>query len=184
MRRRDFLFLGRLVSDKGADMCIELLYQLKLKYNKEYNLSIVGEGPELEMLNNMSINYNLDNNIQFLGFLSGEELVEVLNQHKYIIVPSRWEEPFGNVVLEGMACGCIPIVSDGGGLPDAVGEAGVLFERNSICDLIDKTYKLVTNKIQQEYILCKMKSHLSNHTEFKIAQLYFDVLSNAINSRK
>ncbi len=182
LRKKDFIFLGRLVSDKGADMCIELLYQLKAKYNKEYHLSIIGEGPEMEALKQMTIKYKLEKNIQFFGLIKGKELVTILNQHKYILVPSRWEEPFGNVVLEGMACGCIPIVSDGGGLPDAVGKAGVIFKRNSIQDLTDKTYELVTNTNQQKFLLDNTENHLENHTEKKVGQRYYDIIVKAFNS--
>jgi len=182
LRLKDFLFLGRLVSDKGADMCIELIYQLKSKYNIECNLCVIGEGPEMEILKNNAKEYNLEKNIEFLGFLNGEKLVNELNQHKYLLVPSRWEEPFGNVALEGMACGCIPIVSDGGGLPDAVGEAGILFKRNSVQDLTDKAYELLTNTYQQKYLLDNTEVHLANHTENKVGQRYFDVLVKAYNS--
>ena len=51
-------------------------------------------------------------------------MVEELNRHEIMVVPSRWNELFGVVALEGMACGCAMLVSDGGGLPDAVGYAG------------------------------------------------------------
>lgn len=182
LRVKDFLFLGRLVSDKGVDMCIELLYQLKIKHHIECNLSIVGEGPEMENLKNKTIIYKLEKNIQFLGFLKGQNLVNELNQHKYILVPSRWEEPFGNVALEGMACGCIPIVSDGGGLPDAIGNAGIMFKRNSLQDLTYKTYELITNSNQQKLLLDNSDVHLANHTEKKVGQRYFDIIIKAYNS--
>jgi glycosyltransferase involved in cell wall biosynthesis len=182
LRKKDFMFLGRLVSDKGADMCIELIYQLKVKHKIECHLSVIGEGPEMKTLKNSTIKYKLEKNIDFYGFLQGEELVNVLNQHKYLIVPSRWDEPFGNVALEGMACGCIPIVSDGGGLPDAVGKAGVFFKQNSIQDLTDKTYELISNINQQKYLLGNTESHLAKHTENKVAQRYFDVILKAYNS--
>ncbi|MFZ4106241.1 glycosyltransferase family 4 protein [Flavobacterium sp.] len=181
LRVKDFLFLGRLVSDKGADMCVELLNQLKTKYNIECNLSIIGEGPEMESLKNKTIIYKLEKNIHFLGFLKGQDLVNELNKHKYILVPSRWEEPFGNVALEGMACGCIPIASDGGGLPDAVGNAGILFKRNSIEDLTYKTYELLTNSMQQKSLLDNTEAHLANHTEKKVGLRYFDVIVKAYN---
>jgi glycosyltransferase involved in cell wall biosynthesis len=52
------------------------------------------------------------------------------------------EEPLGLLCLKGMACGRT-IVSDGGGLPDAAGKAGVVFERNSISSLVESTIDIL-----------------------------------------
>jgi glycosyltransferase involved in cell wall biosynthesis len=182
VRDKNFLFLGRLVSDKGADMCIELVHQLKEKYGQEYSLSIVGDGCEIGALQNMSKKYKLEKNINFCGFLKGEDLVNILNQHRFLLVPSRWEEPFGNVVLEGMACGCIPIVSNGGGLPDAVGNAGVVFKRNSVEEFVSETHTILSNSEEQKELIKRATKHLENHTETVIGQRYFDVILKATNS--
>ena len=42
-----------------------------------------------------------------------------------VIVPSRWNEPFGLTALEALACGAPLIVSPRGGLPEVAGEAAV-----------------------------------------------------------
>ena len=178
-RKNDFIFLGRLVSDKGADMCIALLHQLKEKFGKKCTLSIAGDGVEMSALQNLAKKYKLEKSVRFLGFLNGKELVQQLNQHRFILVPSRWEEPFGNVALEGMACGCIPIVSNGGGLPDAVGNAGIIFNRNSVEDLTQQTYALLSNTAAQKTLREKAQKHLHNHTQEVIGQRYFEILLKA-----
>jgi len=176
---KDFVFLGRLVSDKGADMCVELLHELKERDGNECSLTIIGDGPEMENLKRLAKDYKVENQVQFLGFLTGKDIVRELNEHRYLLVPSRWEEPFGIVALEGMACGCIPIVSDGGGLPDAVGNAGVVFKRNSLSSLIKSTVQLLENKETQSSLLKLASEHLSRHTEKQVSQLYFDVILKA-----
>jgi glycosyltransferase involved in cell wall biosynthesis len=178
-KTKDFVFLGRLVSDKGADMCVELLHKLKKLYGKNYSLSVIGDGPEMENLKKLTIDYDICSQVRFLGFLTGAAIAEELNEHRYLLVPSRWEEPFGIVALEGMACGCIPIVSDGGGLPDAVGEAGVVFKRNSLKSLVQSTVQLLDNQKQQTYLLQSAAAHLSLHTEKQVSQRYFDVILEA-----
>lgn len=180
IKKYDFVFVGRLVSDKGADMCIELLNELNNFNVSEYSLTIIGDGPEMKKLRKLAENYNLTNEIRFLGFLQAEAIAKELNEHRYLLVPSRWEEPFGIVALEGMACGCIPIVSDGGGLPDAVGKAGVVFERNSLLSLIQSTIQLLENNKQQTTLLEYAQAHLSLHTEKKVSQLYFDIISETL----
>ncbi|MFV8336875.1 glycosyltransferase family 4 protein [Flavobacterium sp. RSP29] len=179
-KNKDFVFLGRLVSDKGADMCIELIQELKKNDRKEYSLTIIGDGPEMEYLKELTKTYNLNHQIRFLGFLKGIAIVRELNNHRFLLVPSRWEEPFGLVVLEGMACGCIPIVSDGGGLPDAVGKAGVLFKRNSLLSLVQTTKKLLENNADQTNLIQLANAHLSLHTHKEVSQRYFNVILKAL----
>jgi len=160
-------------------MCIQMLYDFKQKYGNNYNLTIVGDGPEIEILKDSVTNYGLKNQIRFLGFLQSKDIVDELNAHRFLLVPSRWEEPFGIVVLEGLACGCIPIVSDGGGLPDAVGKAGVVFKRNSQESMNMETIRLIENKKIQENYLKEAKIHLQNHTDDVVCEKYFEVILNA-----
>jgi glycosyltransferase involved in cell wall biosynthesis len=178
----DFVFVGRLVSDKGADMCIELLNELNKIKEKKYSLTIIGDGPEMVKLRELAINYKLTDEIRFLGFLAAEEIAKELNAHHYLLVPSRWEEPFGIVVLEGMACGCIPIVSDGGGLPDATGNAGVVFERNSISSLVESTIHLLDDIELQDRLKQNAVQHLNDHTEIQVSQRYFDLFIKAMKT--
>ncbi|KGO87439.1 hypothetical protein Q765_07170 [Flavobacterium rivuli WB 3.3-2 = DSM 21788] len=180
---KDFAFLGRLVSDKGADMAINLLHKLNTddSINKrKFTLTIIGDGPEIENLQNAVNNYNLNNYVTFAGMLKGKELVDCLNNHKYMLAPSRWREPFGNIALEGIACGCLPIVSDGGGLPDAVGNAGVVFERNSDESLFNKTKELLSNPDLEKQLRLNFQSHLKNHIPEFVAEKYFEVLKKVI----
>jgi glycosyltransferase involved in cell wall biosynthesis len=181
IKTKDFVFLGRLVSDKGADMCIDLISHLNLNHQERFTLTIIGDGPEMEKLKNKVIELNLNKQVSFLGFLPPTSIQFELRQHYFLLVPSRWEEPFGIVVLEGMGCGCIPIVSDGGGLPDAVGNAGVIFKRNSIIDLVTKTTELLNNKNLQKQLRENMEGHLVSHTIENIAQRYFDSVVNVFN---
>jgi glycosyltransferase involved in cell wall biosynthesis len=179
IKTKDFVFLGRLVSDKGADMCIDLINNLNQNHHKSYTLTIIGDGPEMEKLKNKVLELNLYKQVSLLGFLPPASIQLELRQHHFLLVPSRWEEPFGIVVLEGMGCGCIPIVSDGGGLPDAVGNAGVIFKRNSIIDLVTKTTELLNNKNLQKQIRENMETHLENHTVENVAQRYYDIIVNS-----
>ena len=183
-RDKDFVFLGRLVSDKGADMAIDLLrmlYESNLQ-QKKYNLTIIGDGPEKENLEQMVKEYNLNDYVSFTGMLGGQELVQVLNEHKYLLAPSRWKEPFGNIALEGMACGCLPIVSDGGGLIDAIGDAGVVFERNNVNSLFKNVSNLLTHPDLELTLRSKFGAHLQSHQPEFVARKYYDVLTGVIDA--
>lgn len=178
----DFVFLGRLVSDKGADLTIEAMASLlSLKQDGKtifpnLSLTIVGDGPEREKLQELSESLGLGGHIKFQGTLSGDQLVHCLNVHRYILIPSVWEEPFGNVALEGMACGCIPIVSDGGGLPDAVGKAGLVFKRGNLADFVSCIREILINSTLKKQLLKAAANHLADHHPEQVSRRYLEVI--------
>ena len=186
-KTRDFVFLGRLVSDKGADMAIQLIKMLKDWYRKqngseEIFLTIIGEGPERKHLEELVRQLDMKAYVKFTGALSGNALVKCLNEHKYMLVPSRWKEPFGIVALEGMASGCLPIVSDGGGLPEAVGDAGLVFERNNIHSLFEKVVRLMEDPELEREIRSHFQEHLKKHTSMVVSERYLEIIKNAIQN--
>ncbi|ANE49260.1 glycosyltransferase family 4 protein [Flavisolibacter tropicus] len=183
----DFIFLGRLVSDKGVDIAIKAFHKLKtLGVSKidsdNLSFTIVGDGPEKERLSNMALKLGLDKCIHFVGVLQGERLVECLNRHRFILIPSVWEEPFGLVALEGIACGCIPIASDGGGLPDAVGKAGVIFKRGNIDAFFDVLCKVIHDTDLENQYRNAGEEHLKRFKQDVVAEKYLQVIKGAVNS--
>lgn len=65
-------------------------------------------------------------NVRFAHRVS--DMRSVYRQTRLLIAPSRWEEGFGMVALEAQSCGIPVIASRRGGLPEAVGDGGVLIE--------------------------------------------------------
>ncbi|MCC4227316.1 glycosyltransferase family 4 protein [Zunongwangia profunda] len=181
-KTRDFVFLGRVVSDKGADMCIELIRKFSTEDNfknrRSFGLTIIGEGEDLIKLKALVNKLGLKDYVRFTGILRGEELVKELNKHFYLLAPSRWREPFGNVALEGMASGCLPIVSDGGGLVDAVGNAGIIFKRNNDQDFYEKISYLLQNSDYENEVRANFTNHLENHKPQNVAKRYYQVIKD------
>jgi glycosyltransferase involved in cell wall biosynthesis len=67
---------------------------------------------------------------------------EIAKAHIHV-VPSRWDEPFGLTTLEGMSTGLATVASATGGTPELVGDAGLLFERDSVEGLTNRLAELV-----------------------------------------
>ena len=183
-RTKDFVFLGRLVSDKGAKLAILAFHRFitETSSHQGRRLTIIGDGPERERLTELVSDLRIENNVLFRGVLSGNQLVECLNQHDYILVPSLWEEPFGIVVLEGMACGCLPIVSDGGGLPEAVGQAGIVIKRGSVDDLASCLKNITKNPDLEVGLRAFAKEHLKAHSPELVSKRYLSILEIAFDS--
>lgn len=182
-----FAFLGRLVSDKGADQAVKAIDLLISKKkmttsndDNDYLLTIIGDGPERIRLETMVEDLQLEKFVHFTGALSGKDLAMRLNRYRFLLVPSVWEEPFGNVVLEGMACGCLPIASNGGGLPDAVGNAGLLFERGNVNELAACMELVLDDSFAEEKYHQVAAHHLAAHDPAIVSRKYLDVIENVV----
>ena len=184
-RDKDFVFLGRLVSDKGADLAIRALHQLilsqteKTRFETPISLTIIGDGPDKENLQRLVTNLRVEENVSFAGTLLGNSLVQTLNRHRILLVPSIWKEPFGNVALEGMACGCVPIVSDGGGLPDAVGNAGLVCKRGDVNSLLVGMTEVYYDNAKEEQLRTAAVIHLTMYKPEFVAGEYLKVIEEA-----
>ncbi len=181
-RRKDFVFVGRLVSDKGVELAIRafdhIAFSNLLCGFEDATLTIIGEGDEYSRLKEIVSKFPDPDRVRFVGSLKGEALVDELNQHSFQFIPSVWEEPFGIVALEGIACGLIPIASDGGGLPDAVGHAGVIFKRGQLDSLIAVTVDLLQSNEQQERCLKAATSHLATFNSKAITKQFVNLLEH------
>ncbi|HWB61830.1 MAG TPA: glycosyltransferase family 4 protein, partial [Chthoniobacteraceae bacterium] len=93
-RTGDLVFVGRLVWDKGVDLLISAVSALKNR-DVQARLTVVGDGPEREMLERQVMALELKDRVEFAGMRTGEELVALLNAHRVMVVPSRWKEPSG-----------------------------------------------------------------------------------------
>ena len=178
-RDRDFVFLARLVSDKGGDLALEALAELK-RAGPTPNLTVIGDGPEMGNLQRMAEELGVKDQVTFLGMVTGEDLVRALNRHHTMIVPSRLAEPFGVVALEGIACGCALIGSTGGGLPDAIGPCGVLFENNSVSGLAATMRRFLEDGEIRQRLQANAPAHLEKHSPRQIAQAYLRVFEHAM----
>jgi len=184
-RDRDLVFLGRLEDFKGVDDLIEALGILKTR-KFEPKLTVIGDGSAREKLKGRTRDLGLAEAVEFAGELRpGNELTSLLNRHKIMVVPSRWQEPFGLIALEGIACGCAVIGSSGGGLPEAIGSCGVTFPNGDTVVLADKIEIFLKQPELRAKCLRNTASHLARHTPLAIAQQYLKMLgmANFDNSR-
>lgn len=176
--RSGLVFVGRLVSDKGAHLAIEALHHLARRKIVS-PLTFIGSGPEEEHLKRMVKELGLERQVTFAGTLSGEGLVQEINRHQIMLVPSVWEEPFGLVALEGAACGCWVIGSDRGGLPDAIGPCGQTFPSGDAAALADRIANALSHS-PLESDPTPRQQHLARHSPRKVAEQYLEVFEEVL----
>ncbi len=176
--REGLLLVGRLVSRKGVDVAIEALHHLRNK-GVEQTLTICGDGPERETLEAKVRQIGLEDPIRFEGWTSPEELAEKYRTASVTLVPSR-KEPFGIVALESIASRCPVVASDVGGLPEAVGDCGILTEPEHPEALADGIEQALRPDVR-ESLHAAMPEHVERHRIDCIADEYIDVLHSVAN---
>jgi glycogen synthase len=182
VRDRELIVVGRLVSDKGVDVLIEALAHLRAQ-GLAPRLTVVGEGPESARLKALVFDRGVKAQVQFVGVQTGGALARLLNQHQILVVPSRWQEPFGLVALEGIACGCVAVGSAGGGLPEAIGPCGVTFPNGNSARLAEALADLLRHPVARAGYRASAPAHLRPHERQRVAQGLLGVLENAARRR-
>jgi glycosyltransferase involved in cell wall biosynthesis len=131
------VFLGRVEFIKGAHLAIEIAQR------SGKNLVIAGnvpENPEHQKYFDTQVRPHLDGKqIRYVGSVDDAQKNELLGQAAALLMPILWEEPFGIVMAEALACGTPVIGLKRGAVPEVV-EDGM---NGFVCDDVDGMLKAV-----------------------------------------
>lgn len=123
----DYLFsMGRICEIKGNDIAIEVAKRTKMK------LVIAGEvhTPDIPFFRE-KIKPHIDGDqIKYIGPVNDEQKVEWYKNAAGFLMPIKWSEPFGLVMIESMACGTPVIAFNQGSVPEVIedGKTGFITE--------------------------------------------------------
>jgi glycogen(starch) synthase len=177
-RDLDIVFVGRLVSDKGVPDLIDALGQLR-QTGFRPRLSIVGDGPERAAIFTRVRELGLEQEVTFTGIMRGCELARFIARHRVMAVPSRCVEGFGLVAIEGIACGCVIVGYNIGGLPEAIGPCGITVPSEDRWAMAQAIKLLLDDEsLRARYRSCA-PGHLTRHSRANIARSYLQVLKSA-----
>lgn len=113
-----FLFVGRLVPYKSADIAVKAFAE-SLLLTKHHELIIVGDGPELLYLESLINSYDVSNSIKLVGWKSQTEVAEIMRESDVFVFPTL-REVGGNVIIEALSSGLPCVVPDYGGPSELV----------------------------------------------------------------
>ncbi|HLI05004.1 MAG TPA: glycosyltransferase family 4 protein [Ktedonobacteraceae bacterium] len=136
-KRGDFwVWLGRFVPEKGPHLAIEAA--------KKADVSLVLAGT-IDRHVKSALSYfqeqikpQIDNEqIKYVGPVNMRQKVRLLSSAYGFLNPIRWEEPFGMVMIEAMACGCPVISFDRGAVPEIVENGKNGFLVHNVAEMIE-----------------------------------------------
>ncbi|MCK5180315.1 MAG: glycosyltransferase [Candidatus Omnitrophica bacterium] len=138
------LCVGRLSEEKGIRTLLEAWKEID-----DCTLKIAGEGP-LEAELKLYVRNNNIVNVEFLGFISGDQYHECMQGAKFLIVPSVCYENFPRMVVEAYSYGLPVVASSLGSFPEIVEEkkTGLLFKSANDHDLAEKIQWALTHEVE------------------------------------
>jgi glycosyltransferase involved in cell wall biosynthesis len=142
-------------------------------------LTIIGDGPERTILEKQVNELGMNGQVSFVGMKGGQDLARLIAKHRIMAVPSRWAEPFGIVALEGIACGCVVVGTNLGGLPEAIGPCGITVANGESQAMAGALESLLKNESLLQHYRCSARDHLARHSRSIVSAMYLDVLRSA-----
>ena len=131
---RDYcLFLGRMSPDKGPHRAMEAAYKAGMRL---IMCAKMRDPWEFDYFDEYVRPY-LNEDIQYLGEVPHERKLELLAGARALLFPIRWNEPFGMVALEAMACGTPVLAFPEGAIPEIVEHGRTGFLCDDIADLAE-----------------------------------------------
>lgn len=140
--RFTLLYVGRLVPHKRVDFIIRAIAMLE---DPSVNLFIVGSGPERQKLGNLVKSLSLTDHVFFIGAISDEELPAFYNASDAFVTASQ-HEGVCLPILESFASGKPVIVPDTAAMPETAENGGLVYNPNSVADLVSKIRLLKNDK--------------------------------------
>ena len=124
-------YVGRLSREKGILNFLEAV-NIIIKKGKDINFSICGEGDLEEEVKEYIQKWNLQDKVEFKGWISEQDLPYHLNNLKLIVIPS-YTEGLPNLMLEAMTSGTPVLANQVGSIPELIrdGVNGFLLDNNS-----------------------------------------------------
>lgn len=178
-------FVGRLSPEKGLETLIEA-------WNCDSSLpelKVIGNGPMADWLQSR---IKHDTRIQWLGGMKLEQLLELVGEARFLVMPSIWYEPFGRTTIESLAKGTPVIGTRIGGTAEIVSDGvdGYLTKPGDAVELastIRQGFRLSSAQIQcmrqaaREKFLQKFTTQANYQA---LSEIYNEVRELALNSSR
>jgi glycosyltransferase involved in cell wall biosynthesis len=165
------LFLGRMEWEKGPDIAVNTAQKLG------YPLTLAGPIIDQEFFDR-AIKPLLGGQVRYVGKVDHHQKCQLFGQAACVLLPSRWEEPFGLVAVEAMACGTPVVALASGALPEIVepGLTGYLTDdEGELAALVTRSLELDRFAIRRQ---TNARFNISTTAE-RYSDLYAEIVSTS-----
>ncbi len=165
----DIVYAGRLIKEKGVDILIKAVAELRKRGIKAKTL-IIGDGPEKKNLEVLAERLGVKSMIKFSSFVDSNYFYSLLKSAKVFVLPSR-REGFGITALEAMACGTPVVTLDypmnaTSWLVNSVGNGYIV----NVNELAEAIFKILQEPFRAD--ASKLKNFDWNYISTKIEEIY------------
>ena len=137
--------VSRLEHIKGMDLVIPAFAKVRRRF-PDVRLIVVGDGSLRGSMEQQAQELGCADAVTWAGRQPQEALPQYYSEMDIVLMPSR-SEGFGLTAIEAMACGCVVVASDVGGLPEVVrdGICGLLHRTEDVADMAEKICSLIAS---------------------------------------
>jgi len=181
-------YFSRIEESKGILTLIDAAEKIK---EKDFKLLIVGwsdDDFQNEVMERAK-KKGIDKKIILITKRLGPKVVDYINCCDCVVMPSQttflWKEQFGRVNAEAMACEVPVIGSSSGGIPEVIGETGLVFKEGNAEDLKDKLCKFIDDdKLLKKLSKLSRKRVIDNYTTEKTAEITVNFYRSLVEKKK
>lgn len=142
----EILYIGQIIRGKGVDLLVEAMRKVK----SSCRLRIVGTGNDVGYIKSLIDSYGLGGRVKMLGWCGDVE--SCYRDSDIVVVPSRWQEPFGMIGVEAFSYGRPVVGFDVGGIGEWLKDEdnGFLVKSGDVNSLAQKIEQLLDDsKLRQ-----------------------------------
>lgn len=148
-KRFTLLYAGRFAPEKGLDTLFDAITRIRAPLN----LLLLGAGPEEKEIERRIKALEPPLSAEIIPPQPHAEMVRYLAKAHALVLPSKstpvWQEQFGRVLVEAMACKVPVIGSDCGAIPEVVGKGGLIFREGDAEGLADCIRRLMDSAVER-----------------------------------
>jgi len=165
---------ARLIKRKGQDLLIKAIANLKNE-NINYKVFMIGDGDEKQNYLDLTKKLLVNQNIEFLEYIARDEMQKYYQNSDLFVLPS-YNEGMSNSMLEAMASGLVPIVTNVGGTEELIdSENGFIFKIGDAEDLTKILKHIYLNKNKIIELQKNARRKAEQNSWKNIADIYYQL---------
>ena len=157
-KKKQILFVGKLNSNKGYDVFVDVATKFK-KINSKWKFVAIGNESRKKIFPEKNI-------VNEIGYKSNKEVLNFYEQSEIAIGNSKWNEPLGRIAIEASSRKCCPIISKDGGLVESKHIAVLLKQNNS-----NNIIKILKKLSKDKKYLRKLQNDFYKKNDFDIVKI-------------